>query len=89
MTHDSSTSAAGIGVPDDAAADPEMDRAVGDANVRIVSARSRSPFGVDAAERAHRRAAADGLERGDQVERGDLRAAGDRAARAASPRAAP
>ena len=50
------------------------------ANVRIVSARSRSPFAADDAERAHRRAAADRLERGDQIERGDLRRAGDRAA---------
>ena len=38
------------------------------ANVRIVSARSKSPFGRSVAERAHRRAAADRLERGDQVD---------------------
>ncbi len=50
------------------------------AKVRIVSARSRSPFGWIRPERAHRGAAADRLERRDQVERGDLRAAGDRAA---------
>ena len=55
-------------------------RPCGDANVRIVSARSKSPFGPERPERAHRRAAADRLERGDQVERRDLRRAGHRAA---------
>ena len=35
---------------------------------------------MDASERAHRRAAADGLELRDQIERSDLRTAGDRAA---------
>ena len=50
------------------------------ANVRIVSASSKSPFALDRPERAHRRAAADRLEPRDVVERGDLRRAGDRAA---------
>ena len=51
------------------------------ANVRIVSASSRSPFGWIRPERSHRGAAADRLERGDVVDGGDLGRAGDRAAR--------
>ena len=50
------------------------------ASVRIVSASSKSPSGRSDAERAHRGAAADRLERGDQVDGRDLRRAGDRAA---------
>ncbi len=50
------------------------------AKVRIVSARSRSPFERIRPERAHRGAPADRLERGDVVDGGDLRSAGDRAA---------
>ena len=67
-------------VPDDAAADPEMDPVLGDRERPDRQRQVEVAVAADDAERAHRRAAADGLERGDQVERGDLRRAGDGAA---------
>ena len=80
FVHDSSTSADGIGVPDDAAADPEMDAPVGDREGADRERQLEVAVAVHPPERTHRRAASDGLERRDQVDRGDLRRTRHRAA---------
>ena len=51
-----------IGVPDDAAADPEMNRALGDREGPDREREVEVTVPVDPAERAHRRAATDRLE---------------------------
>ena len=58
-----------IGVPDDAASDPEMDRVVGDGEGANRECQVDVAVRVDAPERAHRRAATDRLECGDHAER--------------------
>ena len=78
----------GLRVPDDAAADPEVDPALGDGERADRQREVEVAVAADDAERSHRGATADRLERGDQVERGDLRRAGDRAAREGRVRAA-
>ena len=70
-----------IGVPDDPAADPEVDPVLGDRERPDRQREVEVAVRVHAADGAHRGAAADRLESGDVVDRGDLRRAGDRAAR--------
>ena len=81
FTHDSSISASGSESQTIPPPTQRWIRPSATANVRIVSASSKSPFALDRPERAHRRAAPDGLEPGDVVDRRDLRRTGDRAAR--------
>ena len=75
LTHDSSISASGSESQTIPPPTQRWTRPSATASVRIVSASSKSPSGRSDAERAHRRAAPDRLERGDQVERRDLRRA--------------
>src|SRR5581483_1343529 len=69
-----------LGLPDDAAADPEVDATLRDRERTDRQCEVEVAVRMDAPQRSHRRAAPDGLERGDELERGELRAAGDRAA---------
>ena len=68
MTHDSSISASGSESQTIPPPTQRWTRPSATASVRIVSASSKSPFGPQDAERAHRGAAPDRLERGDQVD---------------------
>src|SRR5262249_49328819 len=68
-------------VPDDAAAYPEVDLPVHDREGADREREVEVAVRVDAAERTHRRAATDRLERRDELERAALRTAGDGAAR--------
>ncbi len=80
LTHDSSISASGS---ESQTIPPPTHRWIHPsaiANVRIVSASSKSPFAPHAAERAHRRAPSDRLEARDVLDRRQLRRARDRAA---------
>ena len=70
----------GLRVPDDPAADPEMDPAPGDGERANRQREVEVSVRVDASERPHRRAATDRLERRDVVESRDLRRAGHGAA---------
>ena len=70
----------GLRVPDDPAADPEVDPVAGDREGADRQREVEVAVRADGAERAHRRATADGLERGDEVDGGDLRRARDGAA---------
>ena len=63
LTHDSSISASGSESQTIPPPTQRWMRPSAIANVRIVSARSKSPFALDRPERPHRRAATDGLER--------------------------
>ena len=81
MTHDSSISASGSESQTIPPPTQRWIRPSATANVRIVSASSKSPFAANRPEGAHRRAAADRLEARDVIDRGDLRRAGDRPAR--------
>jgi hypothetical protein len=72
------TSASRIEVPDDAAADPEVNDRRAIANVRMVRARSKSRCRRPP-ERTHARRA-DGLELGDEIDGRDLRSPGHRPA---------
>ena len=81
FTHDSSISAAGSESQTMPAADPEVDPPLGDGEGADRERELEVAVRPDPAERAHRRAAADGLERRDLVDRRDLRRARDRAAR--------
>ena len=80
FTSDSSTSSRGVGVPHDAAADPEVDLAARDRERADREPQGEVAVGVDAADRPHRGAPADGLEPGDVLDRRQLRCARDRPA---------
>ena len=70
-----------VGVPDDPAADPEVDPSLGDREGADRQRQLEVAVAAHDAQSAHRGAAADGLELGDQVDGGDLGRSRDRASR--------